>query len=221
MKSPAERLKPYSHARAYQKGESIFFQGEAPHYGVMITRGFVRSYSITTSGEERTIAFFAEGDILPLSWLLGTTAHSLFYYQAVSDIQTLQFTKDDFQSHVLDDKDALLSLFHTLGRDHTAAMLRINGLEQSHAEDKVAFTLYYLAFRYGKQLPGDAMHTIEMTLRHATIAGLVGLSRERTTKILVHLHKLGIISYKNGIYRVYKDRLENRIGEGVFHDVQL
>lgn len=133
----------------------------------------------------------------------------------------MQFTQEDFKKYVLDDKDALLSLFHTLSRDYTAAMLRINGLEQSRAEDKVAFTLYYLVFRYGKLKQADSMHTIEMTLRHATIAGLVGLSRESTTKILVHLQKLGIIDYKNGTYRVHKDLLESHIGEDAFRDVQL
>jgi hypothetical protein len=121
----------------------------------------------------------------------------------------------------LGDQQALLSLFDTLSKDHTAAMLRINGLEQSRAEEKVAFTLYYLIFRYGTQAEGDEFHTISITLRHTTIAGLVGLTRESTSRILSNLQKQGIIDYRSGTYRVKKALLESHIGEDAFRDVIL
>jgi CRP/FNR family transcriptional regulator len=219
MQSPTEKIKPFAQLRAYKKGANIFFQGEAPRHGVMISSGIVRSYTITTSGEERTIAFFTKDDILPLSWLMETTSTSLFYYEAVTDVRTLQFSREDFKTHVLGDHQALLSLFNTLSKDQTAAMLRINGLEQSRAEEKVAFTLYYLVFRYGIKPLGDDFHTINITLRHATIAGLVGLTRESTTRILSSMQKQGIIDYRSGTYRVNKDLLESHIGEDAFRDV--
>lgn len=221
MPSPTEKIKPYAHIRAFKKGANIFFQGEVPRRGVMVADGVVRSYTIATSGEERTIAFFTKNDILPLSWLMETTTTSLFYYEAVSDVRVLQFNRDDFRRQVLDDKETLLSLFHTLSRDHTAAMLRINGLEQSRAEEKVAFTLYYLVFRYGVKDAKNDFHTIGITLRHATIASLVGLSRESTTKILGSLQKQGIIEYQSGTYRIHKELLEQHIGEDAFRDVIL
>jgi CRP-like cAMP-binding protein len=221
MQSPTEKIKPVSQLRAYKKGANIFFQGEAPRRGVMVSDGIVRSYTITTSGEERTIAFFTKDDILPLSWLMGTTTVSLFYYEAVTDVRTLQFSREDFTSHILHHPEAMRSLFTTLSSDHTAAMLRINGLAQSRAEEKVAFTLYYLLFRYGIQAQGDPFHTIGITLRHSTIAGLVGLTRESTSRILSVLQKQGIIDYKGGTYRVHKDLLESHIGEDAFRDVTL
>lgn len=221
MQSPTEKMKPFSQLRAYKKGANIFFQGEAPRRGVMVSDGIVRSYTITTSGEERTIAFFTKGDILPLSWLMETTTVSLFYYEAVNDVRTLQFSREDFKAQVLDDPLAMRSLFSTLSSDHTAAMLRINGLAQSRAEEKVAFTLYYLLFRYGSKAQGDTFHTIGITLRHSTIAGLVGLTRESTSRILSGLQKDGIIEYESGTYRVHKDLLESHIGEDAFRDVIL
>lgn len=221
MQLATEKIKPFSQLRAYKKGANIFFQGEAPRRGVMVSDGIVRSYTITTSGEERTIAFFTKGDILPLSWLMETTTVSLFYYEAVADVRTLQFSREDFKAQVLDDPQAMRSLFTTLSSDHTAAMLRINGLAQSRAEEKVAFTLYYLLFRYGTQKKGDTLHTIDITLRHSTIAGLVGLTRESTSRILSSLQKDGVIDYEKGTYRVHKERLESHIGEDAFRDVTL
>jgi len=221
MTSPHKKIRPFSQPRAYKKGANVFFQGEAPRRGVMVSDGIIRSYTITTSGEERTIAFFTKGDILPLSWLMGTTSNSLFYYEAVTDVRTLQFSREDFETHVLKDPEALLSMFHTLSTDHTAAMLRVNGLEQSRAEEKVAFTLYYLVFRYGTKPDNDSFHTIDIPLKHNLIAGLVGLSRESTTKILLNLQKQGVIKYSGSSYKVCKDTLENYIGEDAFRDVTL
>lgn len=221
MQSPSVRIKPFSQLKAYKKGANIFFQGEVPRRGVMVADGVIRAYTIATSGEERTISFFTKDDILPISWLMETTSTSLFYYEAVSDVRTLQFTKEDFKDQILMDKDALLGMFDTLSRDYTAAMLRINGLEQSRAEEKVAFTLYYLVFRYGKVATATGLYEIGITLRHSTIASLVGLSRESTTKILGKLQKLSIISYEKGTYCVDKTLLENHIGEDTFRDVTL
>jgi len=219
MHAPSEKIKPYSQLKAYKKGANIFFQGEAPRRGVMVSEGVVRAYTIATSGEERTISFFTKNDILPMSWLMGTTTTSLFYYEAVSDVRTLQFTREDFKEQILLDGKTLLGMFDTLSRDYTAAMLRINGLEQSRAEDKVAFTMYYLVFRYGVATKKEDVFEIDMTLRHSTIASLVGLSRESTTKILGKLQKLNILHYQRGTYSVNKTLLENHIGEDTFRDV--
>ena len=221
MPSASDRIRQHATPRTYKKGANIFFQGEAPRRGAMITDGVARSYAITTSGEERTVAFYTKNDIMPLSWLMGTTTTSLFYYEAVTDVRLLQFTHEDFSKHVLDDQAALTSLFDTMSKDHTAAMLRINGLAQSRAEDKVAFTLYYLVFRYGEKQTGSRMQTIRIPLRHTMIAGLVGLSRESTTKILGKLQKKNIISYDGSEYKVDKDALENHIGEDAFRNVTL
>ena len=221
MPSASDRIRQHASPRTYKKGANIFFQGEAPRRGVMVSDGIVRSYAITTSGEERTVAFYTKDDIMPLSWLMGSTTTSLFYYEAVTDVRTLQFSHEDFNSYVLKDHAALMTLFDTISKDHTAAMLRINGLAQSRAEDKVAFTLYYLVFRYGTKQEDSRMQTIRIPLRHTMIAGLVGLSRESTTKILGSLQKKGIISYEGSEYKVDKAALENHIGEDAFRDVKL
>lgn len=220
MTHASSRIRPFAHLRVFKKGANIFFQGEAPRHGAMIADGIARSYTITSSGEERTLAFFTKDDILPLSWLMETTSFSLFYYEAVTDVRLLQFSREDFKAQVLRNPDAIEGMFATLASDHTAAMLRVNGLAQSRAEDKVAFTLYYLVFRYGQQ-QDNGQHVISIPLRHTMIAGLVGLSRESTTKILGKLQKQGIIDYSGSTYKVDKTQLESYIGEDAFRDVVL
>lgn len=206
--------------RAYKAGSSVFFQGELPRHGVLITNGTVRAYTIASSGEERTIGFYTKGDILPIGWLLGQVDIALFHYQALDDVQVVQFSKETFDDTILADSELLRSLFASLSRDYSASMFRINGLGQSRADEKIAFTLYFLVFRYGKPLK-NGRYEITLRLRHAILASMVGITRESTTKILRSLQKKGIIAYSGGIYIVDKDSLEHYVGEDVFKDLEL
>lgn len=220
MKPHVTAIRSHGAPRVYKAGTSLFFQGEIPRHGVVITTGTVRAYTIASSGEERTIGFYTAGDMLPIGWLLDQVAISLFHYQALDDVRVVQFSKEDFDTIILNDPPLLTSLFSNLSRDYSASMFRINGLGQSRADEKIAFTLYYLVFRYGKVLP-NGRYEITLRLPHAIIASMVGLTRESTTKVLRSLQKKGIISYARGIYKVDKDSLEHYVGEDVFKDLEL
>lgn len=220
MKPHIDAIRANGTPRMYKAGSSIFFQGEFPRHGMLISKGTVRAYTIASSGEERTIGFFTRGDMLPIAWLLDQVAISLFHYQALDDVRVVQFSKTDFDGLILNDPLLLKSLFASLSRDYSASMFRINGLEQSRADEKIAFTLYFLVFRYGKPLQ-NGRYEITLRLRHAILASMVGLSRESTTKVLRNLQEKGIISYTGGIYIVDKDSLEHYVGEDVFKDLEL
>lgn len=198
----------------------MLFQGEIPKNGLVITDGIVRSYTISSSGDEQTIAFHAEGDLLPFSWLMGTTPNTLFYYEAATKVHVLQFSKDDFDEKILTDQNATSSLLDLMGRDFTSLMLRINGLEQPRAEEKIAFTLYYLLFRFGTEVDDGLWH-IDLKLRHNTLASLVGLTRESTTKVLRQFDKKSIVRYSSGVYVVNKELLEKYTGEDVLQEIEL
>lgn len=220
MKPHLDAIRTYGTPKVYKTGTTLFFQGQIPPNALVITRGSVRAYTIASSGEERTIGFFTAGDMLPLAWLLDQVPISLFHYQALDTVRVLQFSKADFTANVLGDTTALASLVSDLSRDYSASLFRINGLEQSRADEKIASTLYFLVFRYGKPLP-DGRYEIGLRLPHALLASLVGITRESTTKALRGLQKKRIISYARGIYKVNKDALEHYIDEDAFKELQL
>lgn len=220
MKPHIEVIRSLGTQRVFKAGANILFQGEVPRRAFLVNDGVVRAYTIASSGEERTIGFFTRGDLLPLAWLLNHVPYALFYYEALSDVRLLQFTKTDFEQTILDNPEALQSLFFDISRDYSASMLRVNGLEQSRADEKIAYTLYFLLFRYGRHLK-ESRYEIDLQLRHAVIAGMVGLSRESTTKVLRKLQQKNIISYARGIYTVDKDKLESYVGEDSFRDLRL
>ncbi|MES2630667.1 MAG: Crp/Fnr family transcriptional regulator [Patescibacteria group bacterium] len=220
MKSFIEDLRDVSQIRSFKKGSAILFQGEIPRKAFIVRDGVVRAYTVKTSGEESTVALFTKDDILPLTWLLETTSNSIFYYEALSDVRTLCVSKEDFHKVMSSDKEHLGKMLRYINKQYTAMLVRITGLSQSRAIEKICFTFYYLLFRYGIE-QADGIHKIDLNLSHLMIANLTGLTRESTTTNLRVLKEKGIISYTRSSFSVNKRKLENFIGEDSFREVSL
>jgi len=220
MNSLIENFRATSQIRLFKKGSAILFQGEIPRKAFIIRDGVVRAYTVKTSGEESTIALFTKDDIFPISWLLDATSNSLFYYEAVSDVRVMGVTKDDFNKVVSSSTEKLTEMLRYVNQQYTSMLVRITGLSQSRAIEKISFTFYYLLFRYGIEHSGG-LHHIDLKLNHLMIANLTGLTRESTTTNLKVLKEKGIITYTRSSFSVNKKKLENFIGEDGFRELNL
>ena len=165
MNSLIDTLRTTSQIRLFKKGSAILFQGEIPRKAFIIRDGVVRAYTVKTSGEESTIALFTKDDIFPLTWLLDATSNSLFYYEAVSDVRVIGVTKEDFNKIVSNSTLRLSEMLRYVNQQYTSMLVRITGLSQSRAIEKISFTFYYLLFRYGVESTAG-MHQIDLKLNH-------------------------------------------------------
>lgn len=215
-----QHLKNKTHMRVFKKGATLLFQGEIPRHAFIIHSGVVRAYSVKTSGEESIVSLFTKGDIFPLPWLIGTTSNSLFYYEAVDDVRVTCVAKQDFHDVLAKNPQLMNDLLRFVATQYTSLLVRITGLSQSRAIEKISFTFYYLLFRHG--VPGDNdVYKINLKLNHAMVASLTGLTRESTTTNLGILKEKGIIDYNRTSFSVNKRRLESFIGEDGFRELQL
>jgi CRP-like cAMP-binding protein len=208
-------IQPYTSTRFVKKGTILLYQSEVPRHALIVKKGLVRAYTITNSGEERTVALHGEDDIFPLSWIFGETPSTLFYYEAMTDSEILAAPKAELVHAVMTNPEVMSSILLFTMNEYTSLLLRITALEQSSAAEKIALTLYYLIFRHGEEIkPGEYAINIKMT--QSMIASLVGLTRESTAVNLKLLKKKGIVNYSNFSYTVNKPNLERFVGEDSF-----
>lgn len=220
MEDLLHELKPSGTFRTVQKGGNVLFQGEIPRSVMIIRSGVIRAYTITSSGEERTVALHGDGDIIPLTWVLGTTNNSLFYYEAVTDCRIFQVSRASFNEYLQAKPQRMQAMLQRTATIYASSLLRITGLEQSRAIEKIGFTLYYLLFTRGKETePG--VFKIDVRLSHALFGSLVGLTRESTAKNMKQLRDKGIIDYASFTYTVNKAKLEAFLGEDGFRDLAV
>lgn len=213
-------IRPHTLTRFVKKGSILLYQGEIPRTAFIVRRGLIRVYTITTSGEERTIALHGKGDIFPLPWIFGEVTNTLFYYEAMNDAEVLTAPKAELIAAVAKDPELTSSILKFTINEYTALLLRITALEQSRAAEKIGLTLYYLIFRHSiEKTPG--LFTIDIKMTQSMIASLVGLTRESTAVNLKLLKKKGIIQYSKFTYVVDKAKLERFVGEDTFKDLSL
>lgn len=220
MEKLFQQLKPHGTMRLIRKGANILFQGEIPRSALIVRDGIVRAYTITSTGEERVVALYSKGDVFPLTWVLGETTNTLFYYDALTDVRLMAVPKPVFMSTLMKDTELLSDMLRFVGNQHTAMLLRITGLEQSRAVEKIGFTLYYLLFRYGEEKT-DGKYVIDIKISQIMFGSFVGLTRESVVKNLKTLKDKGIVDYNKSIYTVDKTKLERFLGEDGFRDVTI
>jgi CRP/FNR family transcriptional regulator, cyclic AMP receptor protein len=206
--------------RRYKKGRSVVFQGEVPQAGYMVVSGIVRAYVISDEGEERTIGYYAQYDLVPPGWLFGVTNVSLYYYEAFTDCQLVTISKATFTDLRTNNHDFVAATMQRMARLYVGATLHVHALEHSRAQEKLAGILHYLVLLHSTET-GPGMHQIDLRLTHQDVAGMVGLSRETASIELAKLRKKGAITYQSFTYRVNLPKLLQIMGGDEFDNVRI
>ena len=56
MQNLIEALSPHLTHRVISSGTTLLYQSEIPRHAIIVRKGFIRAYTVTTSGDERIIA---------------------------------------------------------------------------------------------------------------------------------------------------------------------
>lgn len=205
------KLDDINQIRAYKRQRTILYQGEIPKSVYLIKSGIVRVYNILENGEERTIEFLAEGDVLAANWVFSNSKATLYYYDAFTDISLIQISKEEFNLK-LKDPEFNQRAINSLVKRYSASTMHANALLQTYAGSKIAQGLQFLVLSSGKQLP-NGKYTISIRLTQQDLADLVGVTRETAALELAKFKRKKIISYSSFTYTVDYDALI-RLGGG-------
>lgn len=211
-------LKSIGTPSIYRKGSSIFFQGEVPRHAIVILDGVVKSYTISPEGDETIITLYGRGAILPTAWVNSQSSTALFNYDAVNDVRVVKIEKSVLVNAIDASPSYLRDYLDYMSTSQAALLLRITGLAQSRAIEKICYTLYFLAFHYGIN-KGESRYEIDLRLTQGMLASLIGQTRESTAKNLKVLKDAGVVDYDSSTYIVDKPKLEAYLGEDSFRSL--
>jgi len=192
-------------ARNHGKGELLIYQGDRIENFFYIKSGFVRAYTITDAGDERSLLILAPGDIFPLlKDPLRSDKSSLYFYETLDESTIKSIRQDDLLSKIRHGREASWEMFRYISDLNGSLSDRIVLLESKSAEDKISQLLEYLIPICGKQLE-PSKYKLRLKLTHQDIANLVAHTRETASLSIKKMEDQGLISYQRG-YIIVNDR---------------
>ncbi len=220
MKQLLAHLRTVSTPSIYRKNASLYFQGEVPRFVTVILDGVVKAYTINPEGEETIVNLYGRGAVLPTAWLNDESPTALFNYDAVNDVRILKVNKSEFRAAIDSDITMQREYLDYMMKSQAELLLRVTGLSQSRAAEKICYTLYFLLFRYGLERD-NGTYEIDLKLTQGMLASLIGQTRESTAKNLKLLKEAGVVDYTSSTYFVNKRKLESYVGEDAFRNLNI
>lgn len=208
--------------RTFKKGEIIIFQGEAPRSAYVVKEGTVKAYNLSTSGDEKPVAFYSEHAIFPGPWVYGSAANSVYYYEAFSaDVTLYSVPRDELVEFIKKRPELVYQELQRYLTEQLGMSMRLNALQHSRASDKLLYTLHYLALSHGKSVAPQTVE-IGLDLTHQDFANLTGLTRETAATELNKLKHAGVITYGKGVpYRLYLTKLMQVLNDQFISDLSI
>lgn len=192
--------------KKFAKGEVILTEDEKPPCAFLIKSGVVKTYNLTSQGQEKPISFEIEEEIFPVGWIFGRLRHTQYFYEAFTDCEVYCIQREEFIDFLKKEPQFLYGFTNFLVKQHVHYQMRINALEQSKAADKVVHTLYYLCMRFGLDIKENVVQ-IQLPLTQQDLANFMGLTRETTGIELKKLERAKVIKYFHQRYIVFTDKL--------------
>lgn len=204
--------------RLYKKGEVILQQDTVPRSAFIVKAGTIKSYNITSKGDEKPIGFSIKNELFPLGWIFNKIRKAQYYYEALSDCELYSAPKEDLRAYIKNDAGAMSQVLDECVKESLSNEMRINALSQSKAFDKVLYTIHYLSLCFGHDVHANLVE-ISLPFTQQDVANFTGLTRETISVELKKLSTLKVILYRNRNFVVLTDKLNELLDDEYEHQL--
>ena len=178
----------------YKKGEIIIRPEDTPRGVHLVKSGFIKSYSISKTGQISVRVIKKKGNILPIVWSLTGISRDV-YMEAMNDVVLYRVSRSDFTKFVDETPGISKHIINDMVELYLLYDARIANLEYRYAYDRIIAQLLLLAKQFGKKQGQGVL--IDLPIRHHDIADLVNATRETVSRELAKMERKKLISYKD------------------------
>ena len=174
----------------FEKGQSIFHQGDS-HTGVwIIEAGRARSYYVGPSGREITLAYWTAGHFIGGPEVFGRGRH-VWSGDAIEDCEMIFLSGTSLQKLVREVPDVAVAVIHGLIAKGKCYSALIQMLGTRSVTERLRQFLVIFADTHGRH-EGKAI-IIDRTITYEQIAFIVGATRQWVTQTLDKLRAQGVL----------------------------
>ncbi|MFT6867313.1 MAG: CheY-like chemotaxis protein [Cyclobacteriaceae bacterium] len=179
-----ESLKQNRKTRLYDKKESIYKEGDFPHYLYAIKSGKVKTFRINTDGKQFIHQVMTENEFMGQHALIQDINHTEFA-EALEPSEIILIPRLDFQNLVFQNRDVASQFIKMLAKDIVEKEQELIGLAYDTLRKRTAHNLIRLL---------EANHDQPaIIVSRNDLASMVGTATESVIRVLSEFKKDGLI----------------------------
>jgi CRP-like cAMP-binding protein len=179
----------------FKKGETIIHPGETPPGVFYIQKGLVKAFYISKYGEENLLIFRKRQEIFPLIWAFTSRERSIIY-ESMEDTCLWRVDRQTYLDYVLSHPETLLPMLDMTMEMYRVHSERIINLEYRSVRERLVSFLLTMSRRFGVKTKAGLL--IDVPLKQQDVASAINATRETTSRELVRLERLGLLSNGGG-----------------------
>ncbi|MEP4534402.1 MAG: response regulator [Cyclobacteriaceae bacterium] len=190
-----DSLKEGRKTRTYDKKESIFKEGDFPHYLYAIKSGKIKTFRINPDGKQFIHEILTEGEFLGQHALIQDINHTEFA-EALEPSELVLIPRLDFQNLVFQNRDVASQFIKMLSKDIIDKEQELIALAYDTLRKRTAHNLIRLL---------EANHgSSRIMVSRNDLASMVGTATESVIRVLSEFKKDGLISIEGSNITVVK-----------------
>ncbi len=174
----------------FQKGEYIFFEGDAGNKFYIIKEGQVKLTKMIKNGDEQILNIFSDHDIIAeiVAFDKGNYPASAV---TMSETEVIVFDQSELENLILENPAIGVKLLREMSGRLRRAQQNVRDLALKDSSARVAGLLIFLADKYGKKK--NEMLILDISLTQQELASMIGCSRETVSRILAQFESEDLI----------------------------
>ncbi len=186
----SERILSQAHSRSYERGATVFLQGERATAIFIVLEGWVKLYRIAPNGAEAVVGVFTKGRSFGEAMAFSHGTYPVAA-EAVTDCTLLRIESDTLLRMIRDEPDVALSILAATFAHLHGLVAQIEQLKAQTGAQRVAEFLLELC-----TAPSGAC-TVTLPYEKVLIAGRLGMKPESLSRAFSRLKDAGVTVRQN------------------------
>lgn len=192
-----EQLVSKTLPKRFKRGEFLYRLDEPVDKVMLLIKGYVRHYTISSKGEEYTLNILKPHSLFPLPLALNSL-HNPYYFEAMGEVAVKVIDILEVLKYFESDPRSLLSLTKKLASGLNQLSVRSESLLFGTASQKLATVLCLLGKRFGHSARNkkEVIVVNAFKITHRLLASMTALTRETVSLEMMELKNQGLIDYQ-------------------------
>ena len=183
-------IEPSCFCREFARGETIYLPSDMGDSALLLARGRVRIYHLTSDGKQAILGFVETGELFgELSAFDGSRRDE--YAETAEKSLVVMLPRHVMQRLMAENPSVSMKLTRLFGLRLRRVERRLKSLLFLSSRERLVHLLLELAERYGQSVADGVM--ISQKISHQDMASIIGATRETVTITLGELQAEGIL----------------------------